>query len=166
MTTQHKIFLSETNQWITVSDDVYKAFYRPVWRTQKHAQKRAECVCSRKKLWQCEGDCHLCSHHLSDSARSLDAPITNADGEEYTLVDTLVDESAITEEMIADKVLLEQLFKRLSELFPEARRIGELRMKGIPDRDIADIIGMPRSTFRSKLAKLKTLLQEEYPDFF
>lgn len=74
------------------------------------------------------------------------------------------DPSANIESIVTDKIVLQQLFKRLDELFPEARRIGELRMEGISERDIADILGMPRSTFRSRLEKVETLLREEYGD--
>lgn len=74
------------------------------------------------------------------------------------------DPRADVESIVTDKIVLQQLFKRLDELFPEARRIGELRMEGVSDRDIADLVGIPRSTFRSRLEKDKALLREEYGD--
>ena len=74
------------------------------------------------------------------------------------------DPSTDIESIVTDKIVLQQLFKRLDELFPEARRIGELRMEGISERDIADILGMPRSTFRSRLEKVEAMLREEYGD--
>lgn len=69
------------------------------------------------------------------------------------------DPSADVESIVTDKIVLDKLFKQLDELFPEARRIGELRMEGVSDRDIADILGMPRSTFRSRLVKVEALYQ-------
>ena len=74
------------------------------------------------------------------------------------------DPSADIDSIVTDKIVLQQLFKRLDELFPEARRIGELRMEGLSDRDIADLVGIPRSTFRSRLEKVEALLREEYGD--
>jgi DNA-directed RNA polymerase specialized sigma24 family protein len=76
------------------------------------------------------------------------------------------DPSADIESIVTDKIVLDKLLNRLDELFPEARRIGELRMEGVSDRDIADILGMPRSTFRSRLAKVEALIREEYGDIF
>ena len=76
------------------------------------------------------------------------------------------DHGADVESIVTDKIVLQQLFKRLDELFPEARRIGELRMEGMSDRDIADLVGIPRSTFRSRLEKVEALLREEYGDIF
>ena len=49
---------------------------------------------------------------------------------------------------------------------PEAEEIGRLRMNDLSDEAIADIIGIKRTTFRSRLAKAKVILAEEYPDFF
>jgi len=72
------------------------------------------------------------------------------------------DPSADIESVVADKLVLDQLFNRLDKLFPEARRIGELRMEGVSDRDIADLVGIPRSTFRSRLEKVEALLREDY----
>ena len=70
------------------------------------------------------------------------------------------------ESFVTDKIIFEQLLKCLDEILPEARRIGELRLAGIPDRDIADIIGIPRSTFRSRLKKAEAQLKNEYGDIF
>jgi DNA-directed RNA polymerase specialized sigma24 family protein len=74
------------------------------------------------------------------------------------------DPSADIESIVTDKIVLQQLIKRLDKLFPEALRIGELRMEGMSDRDIADLVGIPRSTFRSRLEKVEALLREEYGD--
>jgi DNA-directed RNA polymerase specialized sigma24 family protein len=52
----------------------------------------------------------------------------------------------------------------LDELMPEARRIGELRLDGLSDSDIADIIGIPRTTFLSRLKKAKSKLHAECSD--
>ena len=76
------------------------------------------------------------------------------------------DPSADVESIVTDKIVLDKLFKQLDELFPEARRIGELRMEGVSDRDIADILGIPRSTFRSRLEKVEALIREKYGDIF
>jgi DNA-directed RNA polymerase specialized sigma24 family protein len=45
-------------------------------------------------------------------------------------------------------------------------QIGQLRQDGLSDEAIADIIGIKRTTFRSRLAKVKAVLATEYPDFF
>ena len=64
------------------------------------------------------------------------------------------------------KIELEHLFARLNELMPEAVKIGELRQKGLSDEKIADNIGIKRTTFLSRIKKIKELLKSEYPDLF
>ena len=81
-------------------------------------------------------------------------------------MDTIADEGAAVSALIADRIVLEQLFKRLADLMPEAETIGELRMKGLSDEAIAKAIGIPRTTFLSRIKAAKKLLEKEYPDCF
>ena len=74
------------------------------------------------------------------------------------------DESADIESIVTDRIIFDQLLKRLDELMPEARLIGELRLDGLSDSDIADIIGIPRTTFLSRLKKAKSKLHAECSD--
>ena len=73
---------------------------------------------------------------------------------------------ASVESIAEDKIELEHLFARLNELMPEAVKIGELRQKGLSDEKIADNIGIKRTTFLSRIKKIKELLKSEYPDLF
>lgn len=76
------------------------------------------------------------------------------------------DDAPLIEEVLADEMMLAQLLHRLDELMPEARRIGELREEGLSDEAIADIIGIKRTTFLSRLKKAKEKLAREFPDWF
>ena len=49
---------------------------------------------------------------------------------------------------------------------PEAADIGKLRMQGLSDEAIAKSIGIPRTTFLSRIKTAKKQLEKEYPDFF
>jgi RNA polymerase sigma factor (sigma-70 family) len=97
---------------------------------------------------------------------SLDKPVSNDDGDEVTLLDTLVDPAPSIESILCDKEELNQLIARLNELMPEAKEIGKLRQKGLTDEAIAEVIGIKRTTFRSRLAKAKKQLAAEFPDRF
>jgi len=81
-------------------------------------------------------------------------------------LDKLADQSASIEEVVTDQIMLDMLFQRLAKIMPEARHIGDLRLDDLSDAEIADIIGIPRTTFLSRLKKAKELLQREYPDLF
>ena len=123
-------------------------------------------MCPRSKWWLCDGMCQDCEFHAPGDTLSLDMPVSNEDGDEVTLLDTLVDTAPTIESVICDKAELDQLFERLNELMPEAVQIGKLRQDGLSDEAIAEIIGIKRTTFLSRLKKAKEQLAAEFLDRF
>ena len=97
---------------------------------------------------------------------SLDYTVENEDGDACSPLDELADPAPSIEEIICDTAELDKLFARLSELMPEAIEIGRLRQEGLSDQAIADIIGIKRTTFLSRLKKAKETLSEEFPECF
>lgn len=97
---------------------------------------------------------------------SLDYTVESKDGDTYSPIDQIYDPSPSIESVVCDKVELDRLFARLNELMPEAIEIGRLRQQGLSDSAIADALGIKRTTFLSRLKKVKALLVDEYPDFF
>ena len=90
----------------------------------------------------------------------------NEDGDTCSPIETLSDNAPSVEEIICDQIELEQLFKRLEQIMPEAITIGKLRQEGMSDEAIAKVIGIKRTTFRSRLDKAKEMLVSEFPDRF
>ena len=82
-----------------------------------------------------------CKYRNADVIVSLDAPIGEED-DDLILMDTIADESVAVSELASDRIVLEQLFKRLADLMPEAENIGKLRMQGLPDEAIAKVISV------------------------
>ncbi len=156
---EHYIYDPATKQRIPVSDEVYNEFYRPIWNTFRKAHRRGCCSCPGSKWWLCGGDCAVCKYRTAGDSLSLDH-------EQEVVGDIREDESADIDSIVTDRIVFEQLLKRLDELMPDARRIGELRLDGFSDSDIADIIGIPRTTFHSRLKKAKAQLHNEYDDIF
>lgn len=115
-----------------------------------------------QQWWLCDGNCLDCEFR-NNTTVSLDDPLPGGDG---TLADYVPDDAPLIEEVLAEKAELDQLFARLQELMPEAKRIGELREEGLSDEAIADIIGIKRTTFLSRLKKAKGKLSQEFPDWF
>ena len=97
---------------------------------------------------------------------SLDYQTENEDGDTCSPIETLSDNAPSVEEIICDQIELEQLFKRLEQIMPEAITIGKLRQEGMSDEAIAKVIGIKRTTFRSRLDKAKEMLVSEFPDRF
>ena len=137
---QRKIYIRSTKQWVPVTEEVYLEYYRLIWRLQKEAQKNGQCMRPKSKLWLCDGDCALCEYRAAGNTISLDALIKNADGEEFSLADTIADPTAAFADVIVDRLLLEKLLDELAEQDPEGKRICELIMEGSSKTEIADTL--------------------------
>ena len=162
---QYRIYLKSSREWVEVPEEVYREHILHYDSFRKKQKGRGECACPKSKFWLCDGDCLTCEFHCS-SMDSLDYTVENKDGDTYSLIDQLCDPSPSLESIICDKVELDRLFARLNELMPEAIEIGRLRQQGLSDSAIADALGIRRTTFLSRLKKVKALLADEYPDFF
>ena len=161
-----RIYDKVSKTWFEVSPGEYAEFDR--WRTakRKREQYHGHCMCPRSKWWLCDGMCDDCEYRAPGDTLSLDKPIANSEGEEVTLADTLVDPSPSPEDIVCDMDELEHLFEDLAKLMPEAYLIGRLREDGKTDGEIAEIIRIKRTTFRSQIDKAAKILAKKYPDHF
>jgi DNA-directed RNA polymerase specialized sigma24 family protein len=162
----YKIYLPHEKQWIEVNEEQYHAYYRDIWAARKRAQKHRQCMCPKSKLWLCDGDCLICKFRAPGDSLSLDLKYKNENGDERSLLDKLADQSASIEDVVTDQIMLDIFFQRLGEIMPEARRIGELRLEGLTDTEIANAIGIPRTTFLSRIKKAMEVIKREHPDLF
>lgn len=161
-----RVYIKSTRQWVEVSEEYYRDHTRYYDAFRKRQQAHGKCVCPKNKFWLCDGDCHNCEFRRAGDQLSLDYSNENEDGDVCSLLDSLADTTPSVEEVIADKAELDELFARLSQLMPEATRIGSLRQEGLSDEAIAKVIGIKRTTFLSRLKKAKEQLAAEYPDHF
>lgn len=160
------IFMKSTRTWVPVSWPLYYDYSHTVDAYIHKMRSHKCCSCPKKKTWLCDEDCYTCEFHCGSEYASLDAPLKNDNAEGITLVNTVADNAPSIDSVICDKLELEDLFARLNELMPEAVEIGKLRLAGYSDEAIAEAIDIKRTTFLSRLLKLKKLLAPEYPDFF
>ena len=162
----YRIYLKATRQWVEVSEEYYRDHTRYYDAFRKRHQSHGQCVCPKNKFWLCDGDCYNCEFRRAGDMLSLDYTVENEEGDTCSPLDELADPNPSIEDIICDKAELDQLFARLNELMPEAIKIGELRQEGLTDEAIAEIIGIKRTTFLSRLKKAKEQLAVEFPDRF
>ena len=160
------IYLKSTRQWVPVSDELYDEHRREIDAHIHRMRSHKRCRCPKSKWWLCDKDCVTCEFCCGSEFASLDAPVGAEEPEDITLGDTVADGAPSIESIVCDKAELDQLFARLNQLMPEAVEIGKLRLAGLNDGAIADIIGIKRTTFRSRLQKVKEMLADEYPERF
>ena len=148
---------------VPVPRDFHIEVSREINSKRKRLQRCGACCCPRKRLWKCDGDCDRCRYRISDPALlHLDAPVTM--DENLSLMDTVVDDTPLPEDVIADKELPVALFKALDKLDERSRRICEL-MSMVSEREVAKQLGIPRSTLKYQWAKIQAMLQEKLKDY-
>lgn len=150
-----RIYLKATRLWVEVSEEYYRDHTRYHDVLRKRQQSHGQCACPKNKFWLCDGDCLTCEFRRAGDMLSLDYTVENEDGDACSPLDNLADPALSIEEIICDKAELDQLFARLNELMPEAVEIGKLRQDGLSDEAIAEMIGIKRTTFLSRLKKAK-----------
>lgn len=148
---------------IPVSKAFYQTFYREICRKRKKMQRNGECVCPLKKLWKCDGNCEYCRYYsIKQEELCLDAPIADTEG--ILLLDTIASEYWLPEKIAEDKELFDALRFELSILGAKAYRALELTSK-FSEREAAKLMGVPRSSFRRYLAKIKSQLTEKLNEY-
>lgn len=57
---------------VEITEAQYRALYPEIWATQKREQYHHRCMCTKKYLWKCDGNCDLCEYHSAGDTLSLD----------------------------------------------------------------------------------------------
>lgn len=123
-------------------------------------------VCPASKRLTCDMDCLTCPFHRMGDMRSLDYTETDDEGNETAWVDEIPDDSPLLEDIVIEASEMKALYARLTDLMPEAIKIGELRLEGLTEDAIGERIGIGRKTFSYRLKKVKAVLEKEFPDIF
>lgn len=153
------IYVRSIGKKVPVTKEQHESFYKEADRIRHQEQDHGQCMYPYHYIWKCDGDCIGCKYHATDDTLSLDIPNPDGNGSMY---DYLPDNSKPMEEVITDRILLEQLFARLRELDPEADTIIQLwkeHPEGISDRAIARKLGRPQRTFANQMKKYRTDLK-------
>ena len=147
-------YIEIDGQQIPVTEDVYRAFKRPAWA--EHKRKEREKRCRDENGNRCTNDCSKCKKQRTGSVLSLD----KFTDEGFEVADT-VD----LNELIADKLLFEELYAAFEELDPDNRRIMELFSVGKSEREIAADIGLSQKAINKRKTKLFEHLRDRLKDF-
>ena len=158
-------YIPVDGELIEVPEEVYRAYYQPIWNTRYHAQKNGECRCTKAQLWKCDGICPGCPYYAAGKKVSIDTPIGGED-DDLTLGDTLTDEAPSPESIAADRELLQALYAELERLDPDGKRICQLIMAGMSEREIAAAMGRRQSTVNYQKRKVLAALREALKDLY
>ena len=137
-------YLPIDGQEIPVSEEVYRAYKRPAWA--EHKRKEREKRCRDEKGHRCTKDCSQCDKQRAGSVLSLDRFAE----EGYEIAD-----SVDIAELVAEKLLLEELAIALNELDPQNKRIAELYGEGL-SKEIASQVGLSQKVSTNERPRFLT----------
>lgn len=156
---QYQVYVRQLRQWVEVDEEVYRTYQRPIDAHRKRMQYHHRCVCPKSRFWLCDGDCGTCEFCRGGDMVYLDAPL--GDGS-WTLSDLVEDESSDIQAIIEDRERLGTLFEKLEELDPEGKRICEMVMEGMTERQMADELGYEnQSSVNHRKKKVFAALREK-----
>lgn len=156
----HRIYLKSTKEWVAVPEEFYCEHTRFYDAFRKKAQYHGKCACPKQKFWLCDGDCFNCEFRRAGDILSLDFENENEDGDTCSPLDSVPDSAPLMADVVADKLLLEQLIQRLRELDPDADRIIQMLGEEMSDRAIAKALGRPQRTFADQMKRYRTELRK------
>lgn len=84
---------------VEITEAQYRALYPEIWTTQKRKQHHHRCMCTRKYIWKCDGNCDLCEYHAAGDMLSLDVPTEDGNANLY---DTIPDTTPTMEDVLSD----------------------------------------------------------------
>ena len=150
--------LTIEDQVVEVTEEVYRAYKQPLWAERKRQEREKRCIISNGKggIKRCTADCSTCQNQRTGSILSLDK--FKDDGLD-------VPGAINIEDILLDKMLLEELFEALEELDPENRLIIVLFSIGKSEREISANVGLSQKTINKRKAKLFEQLKERLKDW-
>lgn len=148
---------------VEVTEDFYRAVQPEIERVRKRKQRNSTCFCPKKMLWTCNIDCTICPYNAGENTISFDAPLKGAEG--LTLGDTLISDEPSPETIAMDKALLEALYDELARLDSDGRRMCELVAANCTERQAASILGISKTAYRYRWAKLREKLAEKLQSY-
>lgn len=148
-------FIEIDGEQIAVTEQVYRAYKRPAWA--EHKRKEREKRCRDENGNRCANDCKTCSKPREGGVLSLDQ-FAEAGYESPDPVDI--------DELVAEKLLLEQLYIALDELTQDERNlVDDLYFDDKSERNVADKLGLSQKGINKRkhkvIEKLRNLMTEE-----
>lgn len=143
---------------IPVTEEVYRAYKCPLWTEHKRKEREKRCAISNDRggIKRCTNSCSKCEKQRTGGVLSLDK--FKDDGFE---VSDAVDLTGL----VADKLLLHELYAALAELDPNNRRILELFSLEKSEREIAAAVGLSQKAVNKRKTKLFAQLRDHLKEF-
>lgn len=150
----NQFYIEIDGEQIPVTEEVYRAYKRPLWAEHKRKERAKRCRNADGK--RCMDNCSQCSKQRTGNTLSLDKLAEDgfdiADPTDFT-------------QLIEDEVVIEALHNAMDELDPLDRQIVDLFSAGKSEREIAAVVGMSQKGVNNRKARIFTELRERLKSF-
>lgn len=148
-------YIKVEHELIPVSEEVYQAYTR--FRENERYRARRDGKCGQSDYRRCSGDCASCPWQ-QEGYRVLS--LDKAFGGEGECEKTEAVQSTAVDELVTDKMLLENLYRRLDELIPDGAQVFRLRAQHYSEREIARMLGVKsQSTLNYRIRKMDEFIR-------
>ena len=144
---EKKHYIEINGEKIPVSEEVYRAYRRPVWKERKRQQRQREKGTGGPDCTKAVGAAPLSIDRMLEDG--LDIPDSGSSLEDTVILNETID----------------ALRKALAQLAPNDRSILELFGEGLSDRKISAQIGMPQTTVSYRRKILLKALREQLKEY-
>jgi len=141
---------------IEVSDEVYSAYYRPIWQVRDYAKRNGGC--STADWRKCSGDCGTCAHHIPSRTHESYEALLDGDDEESPWE---IDDVAV---QVSEAIMQSEHLKAINALDSESQLICRAVAAGMNERDAAKLLGVSKTTFHDRKQRLFAKLREAWAD--
>lgn len=148
-----KYYICSDQEMYEVSKDIRNAINQSTNRVHRREQKHLnQCAANRRGMARCEGDCYTCKHHIHrcESVNDLDARC-----------DTQI-QAGLNVSAGMDIACLE-LIMLIEQANPQyGRKIAEMYLRKYTDHEVAEALGIPRSTYADRKKRIADYVAKNY----
>ena len=146
---------------IWVTKEMFHEYMRDEWAEWKRKERSSRCQVPNGKggVKRCDKDCKECPYFRNGKSISIDDLY-----EKYEM--ELADKSASIIETMVEEERNKALWDAIAKLDPTDQKIMKLFSEGFSERDIADALGMPRTTISYRKKISFDILREKLKDYY
>ena len=157
---EDKYYVFCRDHYEEVSKDVYYVIMQEVWREEKRQQRMWRC--RGEGGFRCMKDCRECEFDRIGSGHngsvvSLDQMLDEDDFEPKA--------EGCFEDSVIFWIVIGELVKELSEMVPDAERIVQMIKNDEMEKDVAEELGIAKTTLNYRKKKVLSFLKEHMTDF-
>lgn len=161
MSTENKRVVMVDGQAVEVTEEVYRAYYRPIWAENKRVERSNRClVCSKRgKGVRCKGNCDLCE--FGERIGGV-ASIEYCEDSGYEFEN----EAQSPEQIVEEIELFVELRRIIAEMDEDNQKLIEMFADGKSERDISKVLGLSQKAINKRKHKIFLQIRNKCENYF